>query len=74
MSKKEAYDKATQILYKMRLQNINNIMNSYSFQLSGGMHQRVGINMAMTFKPKYTYMADKIVVMYLGNIVEIIPG
>ena len=52
ISKKEAYDKASQMLYKMRLPNINNIMNSYPFQLNGGMRQRVGITMAMTFKPK----------------------
>lgn len=113
MSKKEAYDKASQMLYKMRLPNINNIMNSYPFQLNGGMRQRVGITMAMTFKPKLliadeptsaldvttqaqiirqmielrdkyntsiiivthnlgvaTYMADKIVVMKDGKIVE----
>ena len=113
MSKKEAYDKASQMLCKMRLPNINNIMNSYPFQLSGGMRQRVGIAMAMTFKPKIliadeptsaldvttqaqiirqmielrdkyntsiiivthnlgvaTYMADKIVVMKDGKIVE----
>ena len=34
------------------IRNPENIMKSYPFQLSGGMRQRVGIAMAMTFNPK----------------------
>lgn len=52
MSKKEAFDKGVEMLEKMRLPSGENIMNSYPFQLSGGMRQRVGIAMAMTFSPK----------------------
>lgn len=52
ISKDEAYDKAVEMLDKMRLSNSKNIMKSYPFQLSGGMRQRVGISMAMTFSPK----------------------
>ena len=37
------------MLEKMRLPEAENIMNSYPHQLSGGMRQRVGIAMAMTF-------------------------
>lgn len=52
ISKDMAYEKAVNMLDRMRLSNSENIMNSYPFQLSGGMRQRVGIAMAMTFCPK----------------------
>ena len=52
MSKKEAWDLGVEMLEKTRLPNGDNIMRSYPFQLSGGMRQRVGIAMAMTFQPK----------------------
>lgn len=52
MGKKEAYDKAVEMLSMMNLPNPENIMGSYTFELSGGMRQRVGIAMAITFQPK----------------------
>ena len=113
ISKKDAFDKGVEMLEKMRLPSGDNIMRSYPFQLSGGMRQRVGIAMAMTFQPKLllgdeptsaldvttqaqivrqmmelrdtyntsiivvthnigvaAYMADKIVVMKNGHVVE----
>lgn len=51
ISKKEAWDIAVEMLTKMRLPDADNVMKSYPFQLSGGMRQRVGISMAMTFQP-----------------------
>lgn len=51
-SKAEAWKKGAAMLERMRLPNGGGVMNSYPFQLSGGMRQRVGIAMAMTFQPK----------------------
>ena len=52
LSKKEALNLSKQMLKKMNLQNVENILKSYPFELSGGQCQRIGIAMAMTFKPK----------------------
>ena len=52
ISKKDAWAKGEEMLEKMRLPSPDNIMNSYPFQLSGGMRQRVGIAMGMTYQPK----------------------
>ena len=52
ISKKNAWKKGVEMLERMRLPSGDNIMRSYPFQLSGGMRQRVGIAMAMTFQPK----------------------
>ena len=51
-SKAEAAEMAKDMLNKVRLPNPENIMQSYPFELSGGMRQRVGIAMAMIFSPK----------------------
>lgn len=52
MSRGEAWKKGVEMLERMRLPSGDNIMKSWPFQLSGGMRQRVGIAMAMTFQPK----------------------
>lgn len=52
ISKKDAWDKGIKMLERMRLPSGGNIMKSYPFQLSGGMRQRVGIAMGMTYQPK----------------------
>ena len=52
VSKDEAWKKGVSMLEKMRLPEAENIMNSYPHQLSGGMRQRVGIAMSMTFNPE----------------------
>ena len=52
ISKKDAWAKGITMLERMRLPAADNVMNSYPFQLSGGMRQRVGIAMGMTYQPK----------------------
>lgn len=52
MPKEQAGKRAVDMLAKMQLPDAESIMDRYAFQLSGGMCQRVGIAMAMTFLPK----------------------
>lgn len=52
ISRKDAFDKGVKMLERMRLPSGDNVMRSYPFQLSGGMRQRVGIAMGMTYQPK----------------------
>lgn len=113
MSKKDAWQRGCVMLEQMGLYDGNAIMKSIPSQLSGGMRQRVGIAMAMTFQPQLlvadeptsaldvtiqaqivkqmlelrdkfstsiilvthnlgvaTYMADRILVMHQGRVVE----
>ena len=51
-SRKDAETMAVKMLAKVNLPHPEGIMQSYPFQLSGGMNQRVGIAMAMFFSPK----------------------
>lgn len=52
INKKDAWKKGEEMLARMRLPSPDNVMRSYPFQLSGGMRQRVGIAMGMTYSPK----------------------
>lgn len=52
LDKKQAREMAVEKLALMNLPDPENIMDSYTFELSGGMRQRVGIAMAITFQPR----------------------
>lgn len=51
VSREDVYKRALELFDKMRLTDGARILNSYPFELSGGMNQRVGIMMAMVLKP-----------------------
>lgn len=52
LTRAQAWEKGTKMLERMRLPSPETVMRSYPFQLSGGMQQRVGIAMGMSFEPK----------------------
>lgn len=113
VSRQEVRERALDLFDKMNLTDGERILQSYPFELSGGMNQRVGIMMAMILKPRLLfadeptsaldvtvqaqvvremmkmrdlfgtgiaivthnigvveYMADRVAVMYQGNLVE----
>lgn len=52
MDPQKAEKEAKELLDKMQLPNPDTIMDSFPFELSGGMRQRVGVAMAMFFRPQ----------------------
>lgn len=52
ITKEESLKKAKSILIELNLEDVDRILNSYPFELSGGMCQRVAIGMAMVNNPK----------------------
>ena len=58
ISKKEAWSKGIAMLERMRLPSPDNIMESYPFQLSGGMKQRVAIARAYAAEPEVLLMDE----------------
>ena len=52
MPKKEAIELAKEYLLKLNLTDVDRVLKSYSFELSGGMKQRVAIAMAMAQSPR----------------------
>lgn len=52
VSRKEVYSASKELLEKLNFRDVDRILDSYSFELSGGMNQRLGIIMALLLKPK----------------------
>lgn len=52
LDKKSAKEKAKQLLNELELFDEERILNSYPFELSGGINQRVAIALAMALEPK----------------------
>lgn len=59
VSKAEFQARALGTLEKLGFEDGNRILNSYPFELSGGMQQRVGIAAAMLLKPKVLFADNR---------------
>lgn len=55
ITKAEFRERTTEMLEKLGFPDGNRILNSYPFELSGGMQQRVGIAAAMLLEPKILF-------------------
>lgn len=51
VKKEEVYERAGVLMKKIGLEDYQRVLDSYPFELSGGMNQRVGICTAMMMKP-----------------------
>ena len=51
ISRAEVYERAEEIMVKIGLTDSRRVLDSYPFELSGGMNQRVGICITMMQKP-----------------------
>ena len=58
MNKKEAKEKAKEMLYAVQIPNPEAVLRQYPHQLSGGMRQRVMIAMALACKPNILIAAE----------------